>query len=182
MFLYQTRDAKHQVLFTFLEMGLERGEAVIYIATEESQEQIRNEMTKWGLDVDVHEKTGALQLFEYDASIYDLQTQYDAAQIINNLKQRYHDAIEQGFQGCRITGEMTCFFQYDMIEEMIDYEHALHRILDLPLIGVCAFNSQIMNRLSDPLQVYNELLKAHGSLLFMKTNNLLGKIDIQHTG
>jgi sugar-specific transcriptional regulator TrmB len=182
MLLYHTRDAKHQVLFTFLAMGLERGEAAIYIATEQSREQLRDAMLTWGLDVDMHEKTGALQLLEYDASTYDLPTQYNATHIINNLKQLYHDAIDQGFHGCRITGEMTCFFQYGMIDEMVDYERALHRILDLPLIGVCAFNRQSLGQINDPLRVYNELLKAHGSLLFTGPNDTLGKLNIQHVG
>jgi sugar-specific transcriptional regulator TrmB len=181
LFLYKTRDIKHMILFSFLAMGLERGEAAIYIATEESREHIRDAMMKWGLDVEVNEKTGALQIFEYESSIYDLKAQYDASLIISNIKQLYYDAIEQGFQGCRITGEMTCFFQRDMVEEMIDYEHALHRILDLPIIGICAFNSQSLNRLNDPLRIYNELLKAHGILLFMGANDDFGKIDIQHS-
>jgi sugar-specific transcriptional regulator TrmB len=181
LFLYSDFDAKYNVLFTFLSLGLEQGDAAIYIATEESGQQIRDAMRRWGLDVDTYEQTGALQIFEYEESIYNIETPFHGGRIIQNLKQLYYDTIAHGFASCRIVGEMACFFHKNMVGEMLDYERALHRILDLPLIGVCALNSQLLNRLDNSLQMYNELLKAHGVLLCMGANNTLGKIDIQHT-
>ena len=91
----------------------------------------------------------------------------------------YDEALTKGFKGCRIAGEMACFFEHKLTKELVEYERAVHRVFDIPIIGVCAYNSNEVVEASNPMDLYNELLKAHGTVLFSGLSKKLGKIEIR---
>ena len=64
LFYTNERD-KHLVLFTYLKAGLDAGEAAVYVAGDESTSEIKQAMSDFGLDVEDHEKTGALRVVDY---------------------------------------------------------------------------------------------------------------------
>ena len=74
---------------------------------------------------------------------------------------------------------MACFFEHKLIKELLEYERAVHRMFDIPIIGVCAYNSNEVVEASNPMDLYNELLKAHSTVLFSGLSNNLGKIEIR---
>jgi sugar-specific transcriptional regulator TrmB len=176
--LYETSEAKHNVLFNYLKVGLENGEAVVYIATEENPSQIRDAMKRFGIDVEKNEKAGALRILGSN-DFYIIDGKFDMQTTIGLLRKMYDEALTKGFKGCRVTGEMACFFEHNLIQEMIEYERALHRVFDFPIIAVCAYNANMVIEASNPMDLYNELLKAHGTVLFSGIGNKLGKIEIR---
>ncbi|MCP8322325.1 MAG: MEDS domain-containing protein, partial [archaeon] len=62
---YTGIEDKHKVLFTFIKVGLDKGEAAVYVVSEETPEQIREAMTKSGIDVKCYEESGALKILDY---------------------------------------------------------------------------------------------------------------------
>ena len=74
---------------------------------------------------------------------------------------------------------MACFFEHNLIQELIEYEKALHGVFKIPIIGVCAYNINILVRANKPVNRYNELLRAHCTILFTGIDNKLGKIEIR---
>lgn len=46
------------------------------------------------------------------------------------------------------------------------------------MIAICAYNAEDLSRAFNPINLYNELIKAHGSVLFSGIDNKLGKIEI----
>lgn len=87
--------------------------------------------------------------------------------------------MSRGFKGLRVTGEMACFFAHDQVKNLLEYERFLHRTLDIPMIAICAYNADMLSKSEDPINLYNELVRAHGSVLFTGTDNKLGKIEIR---
>jgi len=176
--LYESPEAKHNVLLNYLKIGLENGEAGAYIATEENPSQIRDAMKRFGIDVEKYEKAGALRILGCN-DFYIIEGKFDPATTIGLMNKMYNEALTKGFKGYRMTGEMECFFRHNLVKELIEYERILHRTFDLPIIGLCAYNSKTVIKASNPMDLYNELLKAHGTVLFSGMDKKLGKIEIR---
>jgi sugar-specific transcriptional regulator TrmB len=178
IFVYNSLEAKHKVLFNYLRSGLENGEAAAYVTSEENPKQIRDAMKRLRFDVEKYEKTGALKILGYK-DIYIIDGKFSITTTMNLWKKLYSEALKQGFNGLRVTGEMTCFFQHNLVEQLVEYERALHRVLDVPIIAACAYNANTVMEASNPIDLYNELLKAHGKILFTGIDDKLGKIEIR---
>ena len=176
--MYETPEAKYNVLFNYVKLGLENGEAVAYIGSEESPSQIRDAMKRFGIDVEKYEKTGALCVLECN-DFFIIDGKFDVAITINLLNKMYDEALTKGFKRYRIAGEMACFFEHKLTKELLEYERAVHRMFDIPIIGVCAYNSNEVVKANNPMDLYNELLKAHGTVLFSGLSKNLGKIEIR---
>ncbi len=178
VFFYESLEAKHNLLFNYLKVGLENGEATAYIASEENPSEIRNAMKRFGIEVEKYEETGALRVLGYE-DFYVIEGKFDMLTTMGLIKKTYDEATRRGFKGWRVAGEMACFFEHNLIQELIEYERALHRVFDIPIIGVCAYNANMVIKASNPMNLYNELLKAHSKVLFSGVDNLFGKIEIR---
>jgi len=178
IFLYESSEAKFNVLFNCLKVGLENGEAAAYIASEEKPSQIRDAMKRFGMEVEKNEETGALRILGAN-DFYIIEGKFDIPTTMSLINKMYNEALTKGFKGWRGVGEMACFFEHNLIHELIDYERALHRVFDIPIIGICAYNANMVIKASNPMNLYNELLKAHGTVLFTGVDKKLGKIEIR---
>jgi len=178
IFLYDSLEAKHNVLFNYLKVGLENGEAALYVASEESPGEIRDAMKRFGIDVEEKEKTGALRILEY-SDFYIIDGKFDIETTKGFIRKMYDEAMAKGFKGWRGTGEMVCFLEHDLIQELTEYERALHRVLDVPIIAVCAYNTNMLTKFGNPINLYSELVRAHGTVLFTGVGNKLGRIEIR---
>ncbi len=174
---YDSLMSKHNTLFAYIADGLNQDEAAAYICSEESPDEIKAAMFNYGLDVKKYEDRGALQIFDY-TDIYIIDGEFNLDHTIDFWSRSYADALSKGFKGMRVTGEMSCFIKHDLIEELIDYERALHSVLDIPMTAICAYNAQILAEIENPIDIYSELVKAHGKVLFAGEDTI-GKIEVR---
>jgi len=128
--------------------------------------------------VEACEETGALRVLGYE-DVYIIDGKFSAATTLNLWNRFYKESLERGFEGLRITGEVGCFFTHNLIRELIEYEKALHRVLDIPVIAICAYNAAHLNTTEDPVNLYSELAQAHGTVLFTGLDNKLGRLEIR---
>jgi len=178
IFVYDSPEAKYNVLFNYLKAGLDVGEAGVYVASDENPSQIREAMKQFGIKVEEHEKTGALHIFGHE-DIYIIDGKFSTNTTINLWNKLYNEALKKGFRGLRVTGEVAYFFKHNLIRELIDYEKALHTVLDIPMIAICAYNASQINKSKDPANLYGELARAHGTVLFTGLDNKLGRMEIR---
>jgi sugar-specific transcriptional regulator TrmB len=176
--MYDSLEGKRNTLFSYLRYGLENGEAVKYVCSEESPKDIRMAMQEFGIPVSEHEKTGALDIMSY-TDIYIKDGKFSVLDIMDAWDNYYSNALAEGFKGLRVTGEMSCFMEHSLVDELIEYEKALHTILDIPLTAICAYNSETLARIENPLDVYSELVKAHGKVLFAGKDSTVGKVEMR---
>jgi hypothetical protein len=165
---YTNQRDKRLILFTYLKAGLDAGEAAVYIAGDESSSQIRESMREFGLNVEQLERTGALRVVDY-RNWYIIQGEFNIGQTISLWKKALTESVARGFKGLRVTGEMACFFKHDMINELILYERALHRELEIPLAAICAYDDSIVLKGVKEeryMRLYLDLITAHGTILF----------------
>jgi sugar-specific transcriptional regulator TrmB len=176
--MYDSLEAKRNTLFSYLRYGLENGEAVKYVCSEESPREIRMAMQEFGIPVSEYEKTGALDILNY-TDIYIKDGKFSVLDIMDAWDNYYSNALDEGFKGLRVTGEMSCFMEHSLVDDLIEYEKALHTILDIPLTAICAYNSETLARIENPLDVYSELVKAHGKVLFAGKDSTVGKVEMR---
>ena len=176
--IYESREAKRNTLFSYVEKGLKKGEAATYICSEESPDEIRAAMNQFGIDVKKYEQQGALGILPY-TDMYIRDGVFNLDDVMEVWSKSYNDAMAKGFSGMRVTGEMSCFIKHNLVEELIEYEHALHTVLDIPMMAICAYNLEALTKVDNPIDVYSELVKAHAKVLFAGKDKSIGKIEIR---
>lgn len=178
IFVYQSQEAKHSVLFHYLKAGLDNGEAAAYVASEETPDEIREAMKRFGINVEKHEKAGALNIIGY-TDIYIINGRFDIKTTMGKWSKLHDEAVSKGFKRLRVTGEMSCFFKHNLVEQLVEYERSLHTVLELPMTAICAYQSQMLAKAKNPINLYTELVRAHGAVLFAGVDDELGKIEIR---
>ncbi len=166
---YTDRNDEHEILFTYLKAGLDGGEAGIYVASEESPDEIKQAMKEYGLDSEHYEKSGALRVVDY-REWYIIKGEFDISRLFSLWEQSVREAVANGFKALRVTGEMSCFFRNNMLNELIIYERALHRDLTIPMKAICAYDDTVVLKGAEDnryLRIYLDLITAHGTILFV---------------
>jgi len=176
--IYESQEAKRNTLFSYIHRGLTSGMAGIYICSEETPDEIRNAMAEYGIDVKGYEGKGALQVLSY-TEVYIRDGVFDLDYVMDTWNKKYDAAISKGFSGVRVTGEMNCFIDHDLLEDLLAYENALHTVLDIPMTAICAYNAETLTGVDNPVDVYSELIKAHGKVLFAGKDSGIGKIEVR---
>lgn len=166
---YTNPSDKYLVLFTYLKAGLNRDEAAIYVAGDESPNQIREAMKKFGLNVGHYEKKGALKVVDY-RDWYIIGGEFNISKTISLWRRSLNESVARGFRGIRVVGEMGCFFRHRMINELVLYERALHRELEIPMAAICAYDDTLLVKGAQEehyLRIYLDLVTAHSTILFI---------------
>ena len=166
---YANRRDKREVLFTYLKAGLDAGEAAIYVASDESTREIRQAMQDFGVNVDQYERAYALRIVDY-SEWYIIGGEFDIGRIFSLWEKSLREALARGFKGLRVVGEMSCFFRHHMLNELVVYERALHRELEMPMEAICAYDDGVVLRGMEEdryLRLYLDLITAHGTILFV---------------
>lgn len=158
---YTNPREKYDILFTYLKAGLERGEAAAYVAGQEHPEQIKQAMREFNIDVEQYEKNGALRVIDY-TDWYIIDGKFDMPKTIGLWKKLLDESTAKGFKGLRVTGEMACFFENKMVKELVEYERALHRSLEIPLTAICAYDQEVVAK-EGGVELLLDLLNAHST-------------------
>jgi len=162
---YSNPEDKRLALFTYLKAGLDRGEAAAYVAGHDTVEEVKRAMGEFGLEVDRLERSGALRVIDY-RDWYILGGKFDAAKTMELWRKLYGEAVARGFKGLRVVGEMACFFKHGMVDELVEYERALHRVLELPMSAICAYPTDAVAK-EGRGELYLDLIKAHSTVIFL---------------
>lgn len=173
---YTGIEDKHEILFTFIKIGLDRGEAAVYVASEENPEQIKEAMTKFGIDVKRHEEKGALKILDYK-DFYIINRRFDALRTRALSERLCNEAIERGFKGIMVVGEMFCFFEAGLTGELLEYERSLPRRFEIPMIAICAYNTEMIVDRMGMTELMLNLIRVHSGASFTRQSLCTLKID-----
>jgi len=156
IFLCESSEAKCNVLFHYVKGGLKTGEAAVCIISEEKPSRIIDFMRRNGVEVEKYEKTGALRILGYnDYCILGGKT--DVPTTMGLIEKKYNKPVTKGFKGW-----------------LMEYERALHKVFNIPIIGFCAYNANTVVKACNPTDLCNELLKGQGTILFIGIDKELG--------
>jgi len=156
---YDTEDVKREITFSFLESGLPKGEAVVYLVSEHKLNSEAREIVRHGISGD-YLRNGAFTIM----SAHEWYLEKGKAKpktIIANLLTLLREKQKAGFTGLRGAGEMDAFFHNGKSKELLRYEAALGRQFASNLCALCLYNTDWL----DEKQVI-QLNKYHGHEIF----------------
>ena len=159
---YNTEDVKREITFPFLEAGLPKGEAVVYVLSEHRLDSESREIQRYGISGD-YLRNGAFTLMSAQ-EWYLEKGKAKAMTIIANWQTLLKEKQKAGFTGVRGAGEMDAFFHDSKVEELLKYEAMLGRQLAFDLCALCLYNTDWL----DEKQII-QLNKCHGHQIFKDT-------------
>lgn len=167
---YDNPGSKRELLFSHLKFGQNR-QGLAYVCSEESPEQIRIEMSDFGLDARSVRGSGRITIANYD-EVYIVNGKVKIPEIIGKFSNMVDSSKSKGFSGLRAGAEMSCFFRENLVEELVAYERALHVRFSFSAVGICAFNVMEMVK-SGRMDVFMSLIKAHDPIIYSTPSGFL---------
>jgi len=156
---YDTEDDMHDVSFQFLEAGLLKGEAVVYVVPENRLDSEGREIQRYGISVDRFRKEAFTIMPAEEWYLEKGKAQAEA--IIANWLSLSEEKRRGRFAGLRVAGEMKVFFDYAKGEELLKYEASLGRQLLPNLCGLCLYDTHGLDE-----EQFIQLNKSHGHSIF----------------
>jgi hypothetical protein len=152
---YDTEGVRREITFSFLEAGLPKGEAVVYIVSEHKLSSEAREIQRYGINGD-YLRNGVFTLMSAH-EWYLKKGKAQAKTIIANTLVLLEEKKKAGFTGLRGAGEMNAFFDYAKVNELLKYEAALGRQLSPNLCALCLYDA---SKLEEEQLI--QLNKCHG--------------------
>lgn len=160
---YDSPEHKYQVLFDFLQQS-GPDQALAYICADETSDELRDVMRSKGIDVDALERSGRLTI-KNCSEWYIVKGEFSAARVVGQWAELARKTAAKGYKSMRVTGETSCFFRQNKVQDLTKYEYSLHRRTDLPMEILCAYN---VIEMSDAgcLDAIMPLVRAHDPVIF----------------
>jgi DNA-binding transcriptional ArsR family regulator len=156
---YDTEEIKREISFPFLRAGLLKGEAVIYIVSENKWDSEKREFQRYGISVD-NQRKEAFTIMSAD-EWYIRKGKAQAKTIVDNWLTLLKEKQKAGFIGLRAATEMISFFNYAKSKELLLYEATLGIQLAPALCGLCLYETRRLDE-----QQFIQLNHSHGHSIF----------------
>lgn len=174
----------------FLSTGFERGEKCVYVVDERTKGEVIDFMRRRDVKVEDYLRSGQLIFLTKEES-YLKGDYFDPNEMIDLIKKTEGKALREGYNGLRITGEMTWVFsKLPRIEKLMEYEMMLNDFFpDSRTTGLCQYNEERFSPkvLVDVIYVHPKIIlhdNLHNNPHYMPPdiflNRLEGKVSWEH--
>ncbi|MEE9409626.1 MAG: MEDS domain-containing protein, partial [Candidatus Heimdallarchaeota archaeon] len=142
---------------------LERNEKCIYIFDENTEEELIIAFNKFE-DIQKYTKSNQIEFLSKEQT-YLNNGVFDPEEMINLIKKFEQKTIEDGYNGLRLTGEMTWIFSNSFeVENLINYEAKLNKFLpQSKILTICQYseNEFTPDILLDVLATHPKIILNH---------------------
>ena len=154
--LYEGRDEQFAAAVPFVRQGLERGERVLYIVDESTEEAVLDAVRGGGVDVDAALDSGAL-LVHGKQDTYLRGGTFDPDEMVAFLADVTDDTLAS-FAGLRVVGEMTWILgEEPEMTDLIAYEAKLNDFFsERDAVALCEYNVERF-----PPEVIRDVMYTH---------------------
>ncbi len=140
--IYKTKEEQFSVIIPYFKEGVKRKEKCIYIVEESDKKEIIQRLSD---DVDINydlcRRWGKILFFTKEEA-YLKGGYFDPEKMINLLTEAEAECLMQGYNGMRVTGEMTWILtKLPGTEKLIEYEAKLNYFLHTSnTIAICKYH------------------------------------------
>ena len=140
--IYNSQEEQFKVIIPFMIIGLEKNEKCIYIVNENTKEEMIDAFCK-SSDITKYIKSKQIE-FLAETQVYLKNGFFDPDKLINFLKETEELAIQEGYSGLRLTGEMTWILSnLDKVERLIEYEAKLNCLFSKSkTLAICQYSEK----------------------------------------
>lgn len=172
-FFFKRNEERLSLVIPYMVAGLRNNERCIYVADENTVPAILAEFKKAGIDIDAASASGALSVVtKHDT--YLRHGIFDPEKMIADLDKDVRYALQHGFSGLRITGEMSWALDLpSALSRLCEYEQELYRHWPAQLAGLCQYNESFF-----PSDVIEKMSNCHCAVLRdgnLVRNHLMGQ-------
>lgn len=160
--LYESRDEQFAATIPFVRQGLKRGERCLYIADDNSKEEVVEAMRACGIDVDSALDSGALSILT-ETDTYRRTGEFDRDAMLEFWEDSLEQATdEDSYTGIRATAEMTWALDGDTsLDRLVEYEAILNSFYqDEAYTVLCQYNRERF-----PPEVLEDVIRTHPHLI-----------------
>lgn len=164
--VYSSKEEKFNEAFAFLKEGLERKEVAVMTTTDLPKEEVRSRMeNEWQLDIAKLESQGDI-IIRTTEEIYFPDGIPNIQRTIALWSTLVENCLSKGKKGMRVFGDMRGFFESGFTKELLEYESSLEQQFNLPIIGICAYDSKDISNNFASEQIRQ--LEQHHSNIWME--------------
>ncbi|MFW5946472.1 MAG: PAS domain S-box protein [Candidatus Natronoplasma sp.] len=159
--IYRDREKYLLEIALFVLTGLEQDEKCVYVVDDRKREQIIDFLHEQDIDIEKYLETGQFE-FLTRKETYLKDGYFDPDEMVVLLKKMEEEALENGYDGVRVTGEMTWVLS-DLpgTERLMEYEMKLNKFLpESDTIGLCQYNEERF-----PPEILIDVIYTHPKIL-----------------
>lgn len=155
-YFFKSNEERLAFVIPYIVAGIRNLERCVYIVDENTVPEILAEFKKAGIDIDAATANGALSVVtKHDTYLRD--GIFDPGQMIADLDRDVKLALQNGFTGLRVTGEMSWALDLpSALSRLCEYEQELYRQWPNRLAGLCQYNES-----SFPRDVIDKMADCH---------------------
>lgn len=159
-YFFTNNDERLASVIPYITAGLRKFERCIYIADENTVPEILAKFKEAGVDVASATANGALSVVTKHDS-YLRHGAFEPERMIEDLDREVRLALQNGFSGVRVTGEMSWALDLpSVVVRLCDYEQELRRHWPAQLSGLCQYNERIF-----PADVIKRMTGCHATVV-----------------
>jgi DNA-binding transcriptional ArsR family regulator len=157
LLLYDDEKVKREIAYSFLEAGLQRGEAAVYLVSNSKLKSESREIQRYGITADYF-RNGNFTIISAE-EWYLKKGKGQAKTIMTNWRAFAKEKQKAGLKGIRVAAEMETFCKQAM-DKLLRYEAALGKQLPSNICGLCLYNTEVLSE-----EQLAQLTKCHGHLV-----------------
>lgn len=144
--IYNDEEERKEIVQNFTQSGLNSFEKVAYFADQPKPLDVTEWLQQYNVQVNGNLKPGQL-LLATASETYTPDKVFNPDDMLAKLEAIYHVAKEDGFNGCRGSGEMTWALNgLPGSDRLLEYESRINNvIIDHPLIVMCQYDATRFN-------------------------------------
>lgn len=161
--IYETQDDQFKAIVPFLREGLEQGERCLYVADDNTEEEVREALIEGGIDVDAAIDAGALSIHS-KADTYLRTGAFDRHEMLEFWEETLAEARDRkGYTGIRAAAEMSwALDEGEDLDRLVQYEAMLNTIYDgEDYVVLCQYN-----RKRFPDSVLSDVIRNHPLVVY----------------
>lgn len=142
IYVYNDDHERKLTIAKFLQQGFLDEEKVLYLLTDISSDDMKQELQHLGVDIDGHQQDFDLSAGHYS---YCPDNCFSSDFMLGIVAEYYDKALEEGYMGARGAGEMSWALEEgrSTVPELLNYEAELNNILTKhPLTTICQYDAR----------------------------------------
>jgi hypothetical protein len=165
--IYTNKEQQFSTIIPFFKDGLHNNQKCIYIADENSKNEVHLELEKGGIDIDTFLNLHQLVILTKQET-YLKDGPFDPKKMVDLLGEIEQSVTHEGYSGVRISGEMTCLCENATAHErLIEYESKLNGFFPHSKVTtICQYNENKFDS-----EILKEVLHTHPMVIIYGTPN-----------
>lgn len=164
--IYESQTDQFAAVIPFIRQGLERGERCLYVADDNTKEEVHDALVESGINAEAAIASGALSIHTKEDT-YLRTEEFEQDAMLDFWQETLAEAQDdEGYTGIRAAAEMTWALDEDTgLDQLVQYEAMLNTIYpDEDYVVLCQYNRERF-----PSEILSDVIRSHPLMVYDST-------------